>query len=65
MERLDEVEARAEAIPHRRKYLLFVTGFLRDYLELHSELVDTVERQFEAASEGVVSIPPAEAAGTQ
>jgi DNA-binding PadR family transcriptional regulator len=47
-DRLDEAQARAETIPHRRKYLLLVVEFLRDYLELHVELVDTVEREFEA-----------------
>jgi PadR family transcriptional regulator, regulatory protein AphA len=39
--RLDE----AEALPHRRTYLLLVTGFLRRLLELHLELVDDVERE--------------------
>jgi DNA-binding PadR family transcriptional regulator len=52
MERLDEAELRAEEIPHRRKYLLLVTAFLRDYAELHLELVDTVEREFSATSAG-------------
>jgi DNA-binding PadR family transcriptional regulator len=42
--RLDEAAASAEALPHRRKYLLLVVAFLRGYLELHSELVDAVER---------------------
>jgi DNA-binding PadR family transcriptional regulator len=44
--RLDEADARAEEFPHRRKYLLLVTGFLRDYLALHLDLVTTVEREF-------------------
>ena len=35
---------RASALPHRRKYLLLVAGFLRRQLELHLELVDEVER---------------------
>jgi DNA-binding PadR family transcriptional regulator len=43
--RLDEGEASAEALPHRRKYLLMVIGFLRRLLELHLELVDEVERE--------------------
>lgn len=51
-QRLDEAEARAEEIPHRSKYLLLVTAFLRDYLELHLELVDTIEREFDATSAG-------------
>src|SRR5262245_53189218 len=45
--RLDESVATAEALPHRAKYLLLAVRFLRDYLELHRELVDTVEREFE------------------
>jgi PadR family transcriptional regulator AphA len=43
--RLEETEASAEDLPHRRKYLLLVTGFLRRLLELHLELVDEVERE--------------------
>ena len=48
--RLDEAEARAEEIPHRRKYLLLATEFLRKYLTLHLELVETVEREFAASA---------------
>jgi len=44
-ERLSESEATAAALPHRSKYLLLVIDFLRDYLELHRELVDRVERE--------------------
>jgi DNA-binding PadR family transcriptional regulator len=44
-ERLNEAEAGAEQLPHRRKYLLLVTGFLRELLELHLQLVDRVERE--------------------
>jgi DNA-binding PadR family transcriptional regulator len=43
--RLEASEASAETLPHRRKYLLLVTGFLRQLLELHLELVDEVERE--------------------
>lgn len=43
--RLDEAEASAEALPHRRKYLLLVVGFLRRLLELHLDLVAEVERE--------------------
>jgi len=46
MERLDESVATAEALPHRSKYLLLAIDFLRDYLTLHLNLVDTVEREF-------------------
>jgi DNA-binding PadR family transcriptional regulator len=44
-ERLDDAEHRANELPHRNKYLLLVTGFLRRYVELHEELVDGVERE--------------------
>jgi PadR family transcriptional regulator, regulatory protein AphA len=43
--RLDETEASAETLPHRRKYLLLIVVFLRRLLELHLELVDEVERE--------------------
>lgn len=43
--RLDESEASAQTLPHRRKYLLIVFGFLRRLLELHGELADEVERE--------------------
>ena len=33
--RVDEAEASARGLPHRRKYLLLVTAFLRGLLELH------------------------------
>jgi DNA-binding PadR family transcriptional regulator len=44
--RLDEAEATAQTLPHRRKYLMLVIWFLRRQLELHLELVDHVEREF-------------------
>jgi DNA-binding PadR family transcriptional regulator len=43
--RLDEAEASAETLPHRRKYLLLSTSFLRRLLDLHLEWVDEVERE--------------------
>jgi hypothetical protein len=43
--RLDDSEAAAKELPHRAKYLLLVTGFLRRLLELRLELVDEVERE--------------------
>jgi len=43
--RLEESEASAAALPHRAKYLLLVTGFLRKLLDLHLELVEEVERE--------------------
>jgi DNA-binding PadR family transcriptional regulator len=46
--RLDEGEATAETLPHRRKYLLIVIEFMRRYLDLHLELVAEVEREFDS-----------------
>jgi hypothetical protein len=43
--RLDDSAAAADALPHRRKYLLLVNGFLRRLLGLHSELIREVERE--------------------
>jgi DNA-binding PadR family transcriptional regulator len=42
---LDQGDANAELLPHRRKYLLLVIGFLRRLLELHLELIAEVERE--------------------
>jgi PadR family transcriptional regulator, regulatory protein AphA len=44
-DRVKEVEARTEDLPHRRKYMLLVTGFLSDLLELHLRLADEVDRE--------------------
>jgi DNA-binding PadR family transcriptional regulator len=44
--RLDDAERTAAELPHRARYLLLVTGFLRRLLDLHEELVDEVERDF-------------------
>jgi DNA-binding PadR family transcriptional regulator len=43
--RLDESKRAADELPHRRKYLLMVTGFIDRLLDLHLELVDEVERE--------------------
>jgi PadR family transcriptional regulator, regulatory protein AphA len=45
LERLEQSEASAEGLPHRRKYLLLVSGFLRRLFDLHLEFVDQVERE--------------------
>lgn len=45
LDRLEQSEASAQTLPHRRKYLLLVSGFLRRLLDLHLELVDEVERE--------------------
>ena len=44
-ERIEEVEADAESLPHRKKYLLLVKGFMRRLLDLHLDLVEDVERE--------------------
>jgi DNA-binding PadR family transcriptional regulator len=43
--RLDQTEANTVNLPHRRKYLLLVIGFLRRLLDLHEEAVATVEHE--------------------
>ena len=48
--RLDDAERRTRDLPHREKYLLLVTRFLRQFVELHEGLVDEVEREFGAAT---------------
>ena len=47
--RLDNAEEAAHGLPHREKYLLIATRFLRRYLELHENLVDEVERELSAS----------------
>ena len=43
--RLDEAEASAELLPHRRKYLLLTNGLVRELLQLHLGWIDQVERE--------------------
>ena len=43
--RLDEAEQSAHGLPHGEKYLLLTTGFVRRYLDLHLQLIDSVERE--------------------
>jgi DNA-binding PadR family transcriptional regulator len=50
--RIEELESSADALPHRRKYLLLVSGFLRGLLDLHLELVGQVERELEPGDGG-------------
>jgi DNA-binding PadR family transcriptional regulator len=45
VERLDESQAAAAELPHRRKYLLLVNDFLRRLVRLHSDFVDEVDRE--------------------
>ena len=43
--RIEESEASAELLPHRRKYLQLTNAFLRRLLDLHLEWIDEVERE--------------------
>src|SRR6266540_565677 len=45
LNRLEQSEVRAAMLPHRRKYLLLVSDFLRRLLDLHLEVVDELERE--------------------
>jgi DNA-binding PadR family transcriptional regulator len=51
-DRLDETDRSAEQLPHRRKYLLLVNGFLRELLELHLAWVDEVDGELAPARRG-------------
>jgi DNA-binding PadR family transcriptional regulator len=44
-ERIAESEASAAALPHRSKYLLLNTRFLRQLLDLHLQWIEEVERE--------------------
>ncbi|HET9452466.1 MAG TPA: hypothetical protein VFO83_16370, partial [Aggregicoccus sp.] len=46
-ERIDEADARADALPHRSKYLRLTNGFLRRLLDLHEEWIEEVERRLD------------------
>ena len=48
--RLRESAEAADALPHRRKYLLLVNDFLGKLVDLHEELVDEVERELVTTS---------------
>jgi PadR family transcriptional regulator, regulatory protein AphA len=45
--RLDASEESADALPHRRKYLLLVIEFLRGLLALHLDWVERVEAELD------------------
>ena len=47
-ERLDEAEAAAERLPHRRKYLLMSHRLNRRLLAVHLEWLDEIERELES-----------------
>ena len=44
-ERDKQAEARTHELPHRRKYMLLVSGFLRELLERHLRLVNPGARE--------------------
>ena len=50
MARLDETEASADALPHRRQSLMLVDEFLRRLLDLHLEFVDELERELSSSA---------------
>ena len=52
IDRLDQADASAETLPHRRKYLLLVNDFLRRLLDLHLDLVDELERELSPKEAG-------------
>lgn len=62
--RVDEIEASAASLPHRRKYPLLVSGFLRRLLELHLELVADVERELAPGEPSTGSGPSGDEPGT-
>ena len=62
--RLDQAQEAARGLPHREKYLLIATHFLRRYLELHEDLVDEVERELSAPATAPRSARRAPSAAT-
>jgi DNA-binding PadR family transcriptional regulator len=62
--RLQDVERTAHQLPHREKYLLLATSFMRRFLELHLQLVDEVEEQFANNAEPSARPRPPEQAAT-
>jgi len=48
--RLEESERRADALPHREKYLRLTIDHLRGLLDLHERLIVRVEREFDAGA---------------
>ena len=50
--RLDEAEDASALLPHRQKYLLLSLTFARRVLDLHEELLDDFEREFDESQLG-------------
>jgi DNA-binding PadR family transcriptional regulator len=44
-QRIDDTERTAANLPHREKYLLLVIAFLRQFLDLHLQIVEEAERE--------------------
>jgi DNA-binding PadR family transcriptional regulator len=63
-QRLDDSERRAEDLPHREKYLLLVTDFLRSFVDLHEQLVDQVDSAFSAPRRKTARAANAKGRGT-
>lgn len=55
--RLEDAERRAHQLPHREKYLLLITDFLRRLLDLHLDLVDQVDNTLRGDSLPATSAP--------
>ena len=55
--RLDESAAAAETLPHRRRNLLLVNGFLRRLMALYEDLVDDVESELAPRRAGRAATP--------
>jgi DNA-binding PadR family transcriptional regulator len=51
-DRLDDIQTRTLALPHRRKYVLLVIAFMRRLFALHLQLVDELEREFDPRDHG-------------
>jgi DNA-binding PadR family transcriptional regulator len=52
VERVAESERSAETLPHRRRYLLLATTFLRRLLDLHLEFLDEIDRELAPTRRG-------------
>jgi PadR family transcriptional regulator AphA len=55
--RLAEATTSADALPHRRKYLLLNLEFMKALLALHVDLVERIELEFDASAAGDEALP--------
>jgi DNA-binding PadR family transcriptional regulator len=58
-QRLDDAETRATSLPHREKYLMIVTGFLRQLLDLHLQFIDQVDHELDGQTAPTAAGNPA------